>query len=623
MVHWGEYNVDYLLGHVLMIIQAGISCKWTNDSQRFLLEHLDTVHDSPSHIYHSALPFSPTSTWLREHYGSKLSQEVRVVKGLLDKWGICTRTVALGIDIQHISFQNNTVAIGSASKDIIILDVITGSQTAILSGHTDAVHSATFSSDGRLLVSGSNDRTAKLWDLQTGGAIKTFSGHTELIYSVSISVDNAIIASGSFDETIRLWNTQTGECCSVLKQHAKVYLVKFSPTNPQRFLSKSANEVKQWNISGHKVGPIFDGCWADFSPDGAQIVSRYKRIATIRSTSSGKITAKFQVTDHFAVRSCFSLDGGMVAISAGSTFYVWNIANSKPHLVGTFTGHTDHINSLAFSSPSSIVSASSDQSIKFWKIIPQPTDLAGTDSKSIPITSATIMSITIQARDNIFITSDSDGMVKTWDIFTGTCKASFQTPAKGTKDRDVRMINGKLVLVWQQYAKIKVWDVEKEKLLLTADGLRDLEDIRISEDGSRVFSIGERVIQSQSMQTGEIVGKASIKYMEYNTATLTINGSRVWVRYSAAETHVWDFGTLYLTPTQLPNTTLEVHHPNGVVLWDSSLCCVKEKASGNVVFWPPKGYGETVDVQWNDQYLIASFKSGEVLVLDFSHMFPQ
>jgi WD40 repeat protein len=91
-----------------------------------------------------------------------------------------------------------------------------------------------------------------------------------------------------------------------------------------------------------------------------------------------------------------------------------------------------NIMSLAFSSPSSLISASSDQSVKFWKIGAKPTDLVGTDSKSISIASATIMSITLQVKDgNLFITSDSDGVVRTCDIFTGLCKASFQTPAKG------------------------------------------------------------------------------------------------------------------------------------------------------------------------------------------------
>ena len=319
---------------------------------------------------------------------------------------------------------------------------------------------------------------------------------------------------------------------------------------------------------------------------------------------------------------CFSPDGNMIAIAAEGTIYVWKIMNSEPHLVWTLIGHTESVSYLAFSSPSSLISGSFDQSVKFWRISDQSTDLVETVPDSTPLTSATIMSITLQTKDNLSITSDSKGVVKTWDILTGVCKASFQTPAEGTDKRDVQMIGGRLVLAWHTDELIKIWDVEKEELLLTADGPGSLDDIKISEDGSRVFSIGAAVIQAQSIQTGEIVGKAEIKYIDYDTASLSVNGSKVWVNYSAAETQVWDFGTSDSFPVQLPTMNLEIPHPSCAVLWDTSLFCIKEKATGKVIFWLPKMYGKPVDMQWNGQFLVASFISGEVLVLDCSYVLP-
>ena len=56
------------------------------------------------------------------------------------------------------------------------------------------------------------------------------------------------------------------------------------------------------------------------------------------------------------------------------------------------------------------------------------------------------------------------------------------------------------------------------------------------------------------------------------------------------------------------------------LLWETGLSCVKEKVTGKVVFWLSKRYGRPVNVQWNVQYLVASFISGEVLVLDFGHL---
>ena len=49
-------------GNVFMLIQTEVSCKQTNECQRFLPEYSDTIHNSPSHIYHSALPLCPASS---------------------------------------------------------------------------------------------------------------------------------------------------------------------------------------------------------------------------------------------------------------------------------------------------------------------------------------------------------------------------------------------------------------------------------------------------------------------------------------------------------------------------------------------------------------------------------
>jgi hypothetical protein len=76
-----------------------------------------------------------------------------------------------------------------------------------LSGHhMDSVLSVAFSPDGKILASGSADRTIKLWDVATGKELRTLSGHTSYVLSVAFSPDGKILASGSGDRTINLWD---------------------------------------------------------------------------------------------------------------------------------------------------------------------------------------------------------------------------------------------------------------------------------------------------------------------------------------------------------------------------------------------------------------------------------
>ena len=620
MVYFGKHCVDYSLRPEFMIIQAEVSCNWTSDSQHILLEHFGTIHSTPSHIYHSVLPFLPPSSWLCKCYNAELSPTVKVVKGLPAEWGSCSHTVSLDHVPLALSYWGNIIVIGDAYGDIITINAITGSQTAVFSGHTDEVNTLTFSSDGKSLASGSDDRTVKLWDVQTGGVVKTFYGHTGCVLSVDISSDCTRIASGSLDGIIHLWDIQTGEYY-VIKQQASVHHVCFSPIDYWHLLSISDDKVLEWDISGHQILLAYSGSHVAFSLDGTQFVLCNGRVVTVQNSNSRATVAEFYTAKNTG-HCCFSPDGRLVAVTIDSTAYIWDITNSDPHLVETFSGHTNAISSLVFSSPSSLISASDDRSIKFWQIGTSSTTLAETNPESTPPTAAPIESITLQAKDGITITNDSDGMVRVWDISTGLCKASFQTPAKNYNERDVQLIDGRLIFVWSQYSKVSVQDVEKGKLLWEVDGLvSGSEDLMISGDGSKVFCLDKSFIQALSIQTGEVVGKVEVEGSLVFVGSLTVVSSRVWVHYPGSEYQGWDFGTLGSSPVQLSD--VPTFHLNDTMVWDISQSRIEDTVTGKVVFQLSGRFADAVDVQCHGCHLFASYISGEVLVLDINHILLQ
>jgi WD40 repeat protein len=63
-----------------------------------------------------------------------------------------------------------------------------------------------FSPDGKILASASDEAIVRLWDVNSGKEIQTLKGHTSRVNRVSFSPDGKTLASASDDSTIILWN---------------------------------------------------------------------------------------------------------------------------------------------------------------------------------------------------------------------------------------------------------------------------------------------------------------------------------------------------------------------------------------------------------------------------------
>jgi hypothetical protein len=116
-----------------------------------------------------------------------------------------------------------------------------------LEGHTEDVTSVSFSGDGKLIVSGSDDRTVRVWNAVSGELLHILEGHTEEVRSVSFSGDGKLIVSGSYDRMVRVWNTASGELLHTLKGHTdRVTSVSFSPDGNRIVSGSFDGSVRVW-----------------------------------------------------------------------------------------------------------------------------------------------------------------------------------------------------------------------------------------------------------------------------------------------------------------------------------------------------------------------------------------
>src|SRR5207249_430482 len=107
--------------------------------------------------------------------------------------------------------------------------------------HGRAVTSASFSPDGRQIVTSSLDGTARVWDAASGKPATPPLRHDAAVHHACFSPDGRHVATASSDQSARGWDEATGEPVTPPLPHSyDVWQVEFSPDG-RRLLT--ANEL--------------------------------------------------------------------------------------------------------------------------------------------------------------------------------------------------------------------------------------------------------------------------------------------------------------------------------------------------------------------------------------------
>jgi WD40 repeat protein len=116
-----------------------------------------------------------------------------------------------------VSADARTLAAGVLDA-VWIWDVDSGTQRLRLLGHEQPVGSVGISADGRLVVSGSNDRTVRVWDLCRNDAGLHLAGNEEEVQSIMFAPPNGEYLLTTGHSAVRFWDPRTGICVRVFDE---------------------------------------------------------------------------------------------------------------------------------------------------------------------------------------------------------------------------------------------------------------------------------------------------------------------------------------------------------------------------------------------------------------------
>ena len=243
----------------------------------------------------------------------------------------------------------------------------------VLEGHHEAIVAAAWSPDGKRVLTGSSDATARVWSADGEGRPVVLEGHRDALVAASFSPDGERVLTASRDGTARIFHADGSGPAIVLKGHrGPLTAAVWSPDGKRVFTASEDGTARIWEAAAAGESVILRGHTAAVlslaaSPDGTRVVTTSRdRTARVWSVDGKGPPVVLRGHEGVVYHAAVSPDGKHVATaSADCTARVWSVDGKGEPVV--LSGHALSVVSVAWSPDGSYVStASADKTARLW-----------------------------------------------------------------------------------------------------------------------------------------------------------------------------------------------------------------------------------------------------------------
>ena len=233
------------------------------------------------------------------------------------------------------------IGVKGGQNVVLIVNLENGQITHTLSGHTAAIRSVGFSTDGNKLVSGGDDKSVRLWDLRNPAKpdLAKIEALPAAITAVGTNGDGTVILAGGADNTLKLFNPVDGMVVKEFAGHGGAVLA-CGYWNGQPYSVCVDRNVRFWNAADGaqaRAFPVAAGITSFvLSTDGSRMAFGGDDSQTrVMQTDNGGLLQTLKGTTPTTALSFTADNLQLATVTATGETTVWNLMNGR--LQETFT----------------------------------------------------------------------------------------------------------------------------------------------------------------------------------------------------------------------------------------------------------------------------------------------
>lgn len=305
---------------------------WDGTAKRFAVPGgaLLRTFTAPGRVSVNSLALSPDGTVLLTGAigGAMLAWDVATGE-IRERFGHHTATI---VDVD-VSADGSAVGSTTPGREPKLWNAGTGTERAVLIGHTDIVNAIALNADASLAATGAGqpppltiDPTVRIWNGATGALLRILPGHSGGTTAVDFAPDGVTVVSGGRDDAAKVWNAQTGALLRTIGGNfGSVGALAVSPDGTRVAVASGTTRI--WRLADgallHTLTPpgANHPSSVDWSPDGTLVVvgeDAYGDNVRLWDAQTGALLRTFTGDENGFVQSvAFAPDGLSVACGSG------------------------------------------------------------------------------------------------------------------------------------------------------------------------------------------------------------------------------------------------------------------------------------------------------------------